>query len=145
MATNKSPEHFDVIKKIFTDKNGFNSLSDLTLDRNSFMVNRSIAIKYPDKVQLFNNLKVNQVDVMKFWADYLGGNYRMPGFLYTKGSKKASETKSKINKMPSGALIHQYCIFYNLNKKDVLNALKFFYDDTIKDIYNFEKEYLNTK
>ena len=139
MANITEDNVFDIIKKLFTDRREFNNVSDFLLNRNSFMINRFIAIKYPDKVQCFNNTKVNQVDVCKFWADYLGGQYRVPSFIYTKGAKRSQETKSKIQKMPSDALINEFCIYYKFDKKDVLTALKMFKDDMINEINEYVK------
>ena len=130
---------FDIIKKLFTNRNEFNQVSDFLLDRNSFMINRFIAIIYPEKVQCFNTTKTNQIDVCKFWADYLGGQYRVPGYIYTKGSKRSQETKSKMQKQPSNALINEFCINYNINKKDVLNALKMYKNEMITEIEEYVK------
>lgn len=131
---------FDIIKALYTNKKEFDEISDFLLDRNSFMINRFISIKYPDKVQCFNISKINTVDVCKFWAEYLGGQYRVPSYIYTKGSKRAQETKSTIDKMPSNSLINEFCIYNNINKKDVLNALKMFRDEMITEINSFNKE-----
>lgn len=131
---------FDVVRMLFTDTAAFNNLSKMTLERNAFMINRFMAIKYPQQAQAFNNLKINTCDVMKFWNSYLGNKMSVPSFIYTKGSKKSKETHTKINKMPSNAILSQFCIDNHLNKKDVLNAFKMFPDEMNKEIINYEKQ-----
>ena len=132
-------EFFDILGYIFTNKNEFNKLSELTLTRNSFMINRTLAIQYPFQVNAFNNLNINQVDVLKFWADYLGGQFKIPYFVYTKGSKRASEDKNKKLKMPSTSLIKQYCNHYGYSIKDIETAFTIFPDEINKDIQEFDK------
>lgn len=139
MAGEHEVEFFSVSKKLFTNREEFDKLSDNALNRNSFMMNRSIAIKYPDKAQAFNILKINGADVMKFWADYLGGQYRVPGFMYTKGVKSSQASIAKKTKMPSKTLIKDFCLHYNLNRKDVMTAIKMFNVDMINEIFEFEK------
>lgn len=138
-------EFFDILGYIFTNKNEFDKLSDLTLSRNSFMVNRTIAIQYPLQVNAFNTLSVNQIDVMKFWSHYLGGQNRIPYFVYTKGSKRASEDKNKKMKMPPPSLIKQYCCQYGISPKDISAAIDLFPTDTINDILDFDKTYNSDK
>lgn len=139
MAETKT-DLFDVVRMLFTDTTAFNNLSKMTLERNAFMINRFMAIKYPQQAQAFNNLKINTCDVMRFWNSYLGNKTNVPSFIYTKGSKKSKETLIKANKMPSNAILSQYCINNHLNKKDVLNAFKMFPDEMYKEISNYEKE-----
>lgn len=139
MAETKT-DLFDVVRMLFTDTAAFNNLSKMTLERNAFMINRFMAIKYPQQAQVFNNLKINMCDVLKFWNSYLGNKSYVPSFIYTKGSKKAKETHTKVNKMPSNAILSQYCIDNKLNRKDVLNAFKMFPDEMSKEISNYEKE-----
>ena len=132
-------EFFDVSKKLFTNINEFNTLSDTILNRNFFMMNRSIAIKFPDKAQAFNVLNVNGADVMKFWATYIGNKGYVPGFMYTKGSKAAQKDKAIKMKMPSQKIIRDFCLHYNLNRKDVLSAIKMYNNDMIAEILEYEK------
>ena len=132
-------EFFEVSRKLFTSRGEFNEISDTVLDRNLFMMNRSIAIKYPDKAQAFNMVDINGADVMKFWADYLGGKWRVPGFMYTKGSKAARANKEVTMKLPPNSLIRDFCIHNNYNRKDVMSAIKFFNTEMISEINEYEK------
>lgn len=132
-------EFFEVSKKLFTNKVEFDKLSNSVLERNMFMMNRSIAIQYPDKAQAFNLLKINGSDVMKFWADYLGGKWKVPGFMYTKGAKSSKIEKERKNKIPSSSLIRDFCVYNNYNRKDVINAIKMFNEDMISEINEYDK------
>lgn len=132
-------DFFDVSKKMFTDINEFNKLSDNVLNRNFFMMNRSIAIKYPEKAQAFNITSINGADVMKFWSNYIGNIGYVPGFMYTKGSKASQRDKAIKMKMPSNKIIKDFCLHYNINKKDVLSAIKLYNNDMISEIMEYEK------
>lgn len=134
-------EFFDILGYIFTNKSEFDKLSELTLNRNSFMVNRTLSIQYPLQVNAFNVLGINSADVMKFWAEYLGGKYKVPYFVYTKGSKRATEDKNKKQKMPSNVLIKQYCNQYGYSMKDISAAFNLFPDEINNDILEFDKIY----
>lgn len=132
-------EFFEVSRKMFTDINEFNKLSDQVLSRNFFMMNRSIAIKFPDKAQAFNILGINEPDVMKFWSTYIGNTGRVPGFMFTKGSKASQKEKEIKMKMPSKKLIKEFCLHYNLNRKDVMSAIKLYNNEMINEIFEYEK------
>ena len=132
-------EFFEVSKKLFTNKDEFNKLSNSILERNFFMMNRSIAIQYPDKAQAFNLLKINQADVMRFWENYLGGKLKVPGFMYTKGSKASQKDKEVKKKLPSNSIIRDFCIYNNLNRKDVMMSIKLFNNDMISEINEYNK------
>lgn len=138
MAVNDG-DFFEVSKKLFTNKEEFDKLSDSALERNFFMMNRSIAIQYPDKAQAFNLLKVNTIDVMRFWANYLGGKWKVPGFMYTKGSKSSQKAKEVKQKLPANSLIKDFCVHNNLNRKDVMMCIKLFNNDMISEINEFDK------
>ena len=106
---------FEVIGSIFTDKQKFSEYSNLTLDRNSFMINRMMAIRYPLQANALNVLNANGADIAKSWNIFLPQQYRNPSFIYTKGSKKAQEDKTKKAQMPKKSEIIDYCLTYNIS------------------------------
>ena len=101
------------------------------------MINRRIAIKFPLQAQVFNNSKTNAVDVLKFWSDFLYTGQRPPGWIYTAGAVK-SQSKKDAKKEISNSLIKQYCNYYHCSVKDVESALKFYPEEMIAEIKDFE-------
>jgi hypothetical protein len=132
---------FDVIKLIFTDKEGFDKLSNITLKKNYFMCNRIFSIKYPLQGVLFSTMNINESEVLRLWRDFFISNKlfgKVPFWVYTKGSKKSADNTKKDKKV-SNQLIKDYCIHYNIDNKDVMDALEFFGDDMEKELKQFEK------
>ena len=85
---------FDIIKMMFTDVASFNNLSNLILSKNFFMINRILSIMFPMQAQCFNNLNINQAEVIRTWQRFATvklGYGRVPGFVYTKGAKASQE------------------------------------------------------
>lgn len=132
-------ELFDIINAIFTDKNKINEYSDLTLNRNSFMVNRLLSINFPLQANALNIKNINSCDLIKSWNIFLPEQIKIPNFLYTKGSKKVQENKNKNLSMPNKNEIVDYCLTYNENYKNIMSAMKFFKEDMIAEINDFIK------
>lgn len=130
---------FEVIGSIFTDKNKFEEYSNLTLDRNAFMVNRMMSIQYPLQANALNVISSNSADIVKSWSVFIPQQYRVPSFIYTKGSKKAQEDKNKKAQMPKKSDIIDYCLTYNISYKTVKEALTFYRDEMIAEINEFLK------
>ena len=138
MAGEKKPNIlFDTLNALFTNKEYINDLTKETIKQNIFMINRRIAIKFPLQAQVFNNSKTNAVDVLKFWSDFLYTGQRPPGWIYTTGAVK-SQAKKDAKKEISNSLIKQYCNYYHCSVKDVESALKFYSEEMIAEIKDFE-------
>ena len=100
VKTPKAIGPYDIIKLMFTDLQGFDKLSNTMLERNAFMINRIFAIQFPAQAQCFNNSKINSADVVRSWRLFAVktlGFGKVPGFVYTKGAKKSSELKEKVD------------------------------------------------
>lgn len=136
---NKKPNIlFDTLNALFTNKDYINNLTAESIRQNIFMINRRLAINYPLQVQVFNNSKVNAVDELRFWSDFLYNSGRPPKWIYTAGAAKSQAKKESKNNI-STSLIKEYCNYYNLSIKDVQSALRFYREETEKDIFEFEK------
>lgn len=135
---------FDIIGFMFQRNNKFDELSNLMLERNFFMINRTCAIMYPIHAQYFNRLGINCADVIKSWRMFLLKNHgygRTPGFVYTKGSKQVSEKKLKESPLKdfNKEIQYQYCEHYQLSKKDFDDMLMFYPDYLINHLKQFKK------
>ncbi len=133
---------YDIIKLMFTDLKGFDNLSDVILERNSFMINRIFAIQYPEHAQLFNKIGMSGKNIVKAWRifglkTYGGG--KVPSFIYTKGDKAKQQSNKKTdNLIYSKENINNYCEHYNINYKDFYDMLEF-----IPDVLKEKMDILN--
>lgn len=138
MAVEKKPNIlFDTLNALFSDKEYISNLTKETIKQNIFMINRRIAINYPLQAQIFNNGKVNAADVLKFWSDFLYTGKRPPGWIYTAGAVK-SQAKKDNKKEISTSLMKEYCNYYHISIKDLEASLKFYPEETISEVKDFD-------
>lgn len=133
---------FDIINVIFTDKEKFNNLTDFTLKRNYFMLNRIFSIKYPCQGMFFSSLGINEAAVVRAWQSFFiaKGLYgRVPQFVYTKGQKKSADSSSTKKAKFKGQILKEFCLHKHISLKDVEDYLMFFSEDATKEIKSFEK------
>lgn len=131
---------WDLFKIIFTDKERLSKVSDITLKRNYFMVNRTFAIKFPLQAAYFSLTGINEAEVVREWQNFIIQKNmfgRVPQWVYTKGSKKSSEKKESKKEFPNSLLI-EYSLHYRIGMKDIKDALEFYHDDMVKELKRFE-------
>jgi len=84
------------------------------------------------------HLKINQAAVIDFWQVFLRKQYKyVPGWMYTKGVKKAQQVKEK-QLTVSNELIKEYCKYFKVDPKSIRDALEFYPQDMIKELKEFE-------
>lgn len=138
----KALSPFDIITLMFTNINEFNSLSDVILDKNFFIINRVFSIKYPMQASIFNKLGINTAQVVKAWARFITTKERygkVPYFVYTKGAKKSKETQIKKTDNIDTETIYAYCKRYNISLKEYNDLKLIFNDEFINDVKRYEK------
>ncbi len=131
---------FNIIGALFNDHAYIWSLPVQAVKSNWFMINRRVAARYPLQAQVLNNTKVNPVDGVRFWSDYLstasGG--RTPNWVYLKGVKK-SQAKTDARRKVTAAQIRRFAVGRNISVKDIEQSLRFFPDDTATEIIEYDK------
>lgn len=138
MAEKKPNILFDTLSALFNDKEYIANLSNESIKQNIFMINRRLAIQYPLQAQVFNNNKVNPIDVLKFWSDFLYTGRRPPGWIYTAGANKSQAKKNEKAKI-TPAMIKEYSLRYNISQKDVITCVRFFSEELLKEITEYEE------
>lgn len=138
MAEKKPNILFETLGAIFNNKEYIYSLTAEQVKQMYFMINRRLAIKYPLQAQVFNTSKINPVDVLHFWVDYLHNGMYPPRWIYTAGATK-SQVKKESKKEISRPLIKEYCKHHKISLKDFDSAMKFFEDTCIKEVKEFEQ------
>ena len=132
-------ELFEFTKIIFERPGEWESITPGEKRKQYFMVNMRFAIKFPMQANALQHLKINQAGVVDFWQQFMQKTYnRTPGWMYTKGVKKAKEDKEKkIN--VSETLVNEYCRRMVVDKKSVYDALEFYPDLMKKELKEFDK------
>ena len=136
----KAINPFDIIKMMFTDASAFNNLSNLILSKNFFMINRIFSIIFPIQAQCFNNLDINQAEVIRTWQRFATaklGYGKVPGFVYTKGGSASRELSNTDNIAKEDK--EAYCSYYQISLKDFDDMLYFMHDITLEHFNNFVK------
>ena len=127
---------FEIIDAIFRNKGYIKNMTEQQANQNLFMVLRRLAINYPLQANLFNNGKVNALDVIKFWSDYLYCG-TVPRWAYTSGS--SSKEKKKVSKDEiTKNDIKEYCEFYGIEKKSFDFAMRIFTEESVNDVKEFK-------
>lgn len=131
-------ELFDFIKVIFTNPSEYSSITPGEKRKHYFMCQRRFAINFPMQANALQHLKINQAAVIDFWQIFLRKQYKFtPGWMYTKGVKKAQEVKEK-QLTVSNELIKEYCKYFKVDPKSIRDALEFYPQDMIKELKEFE-------
>lgn len=131
-------ELFDFIKVIFTNPTEYSSLTPGEKRKHYFMCQRRFAIQFPMQANALQNLKINQAAVIDFWQVFLRKQYKyVPGWMYTKGIKKAQAIKEKQISV-SNEVIKEYCRYFKVDSKSVRDAIEFYPGDMIKELKDFE-------
>jgi hypothetical protein len=131
-------ELFDFINVIFKNPGDYSSVTPGEKRKHFFMCQRRFAINFPMQANALQHLKINQNAVIDFWQVFLRKQYKfVPGWMYTKGVKKAQEVKEK-KLTVSNELIKEYCKRMKIDHKSVRDALEFYPDQMIKELKDFE-------
>jgi hypothetical protein len=102
------------------------------------MCQRRFAIQFPMQANALQHLKINPVATIDFWQVFLRKQYKsVPGWMYTKGVKKTQEVKEKQISV-SNEVIIEYCRYFNIDHKTIIDALKFYPQDIIAELRQFE-------
>ena len=132
---------FEFMKVLFENPTEWNNITPGEKRKQYFMVQRRFAIQFPMQANALQHLKVNQAEVMNFWQKFMRNTYngRTPGWMFTKGVKKAKKIKEKKNYGISEVLISTYAIKMKIDRKSIIDALEFFPEKMSGELKKFEK------
>lgn len=131
-------ELFDILKTMFTDPVEYSKISNYEKQKYYFILQRRFSVQFPMQANALQHLKINASQVIDFWQRFLRKQYKfVPNWIYVKGIKKAKESKEKKTDI-SDDLIKEYCKFYKIEYKAVIDALKFYEDKMKKELKEFE-------
>lgn len=136
-----SPDDYDKLfnfTKIFFGNNPkYHDVTNYQKKKHRFMMNRFMAIRYPDTAERFNVNKINPVAVINLWR-IVGRKYnRTPQWFWTK-TKKPKEKKSKTF-VPSEDTVKFYLRKQQISQRDLNDAMKFHEDEILEELERIEK------
>jgi hypothetical protein len=132
-------ELFDFIKILFTDPAEYSKIPAGEKRKQFFMTNRRMAINFPLQAGVLQQNKINQAAVVDFWQRFVRKQYKyVPGWMYTKGVKKAQEFKEKKTSI-NESLITEYSRYFKIDRKSIVDALEFYPEQITKQLKDFEK------
>jgi hypothetical protein len=130
---------FDYTKLMFTaNEKQWKEIKSTDKNRNFFMMNRFLSIKYPLQVSLLSHIKINSASASDYWHSMLKKLYKsQPSWIFAKTKKKTTEEKKK--ELPSESMIKWYCQKNEISRKEFDQNILFFGDEFIKEIKSTEK------
>ncbi len=130
---------FEFTKILFENPVEYSKIPPGEKRKQYFMINRRFAIQFPMQAAALQHLRIDQASVVDFWQKFMESyNGRTPGWMYTKGIKKAKEVKERKTNV-SQELITEYARRMEFDRKSVVDALFFYPDLTQKELKQFEK------
>lgn len=118
-------ELFDFVKVLFTDAKKYSTIRNSDKSRHFFMVQRFMSIKHPGTAQQLNRVGQNSWAVMDLWhlvaRRYSDKTKRVPGWIYTKTKKVASEKDWK----PDSGVAKFWMERNNIGERELADAIKF--------------------
>ncbi len=127
---------FDYLKVVFGTDEQWDKLTAYDKSKNSFMLNRMFSCKFPVQANMFNALKTDPVGTAECWR-LVGSKFnRVPGFIYTKVSKKSVKKKWD----PNQEVVNEYLKLNQIGNREFQEALKFNPKEVKKSIDNLEKQ-----
>ena len=114
---------FDLVRTMFTNPKKYKELKNHDKAKNQFMINRFMAIQWPEQAQLLNRNGINGIGVIDTWQFITSRFKKVPGWIYTK-TKKTKKQESLEFKY-SEELVSLYLKINEISRKDFNMLVKF--------------------
>jgi hypothetical protein len=127
------------MKLVFTaDEKQWKDLTTVDKNRNFFMMNRFLSIKYPVQVAYLSHIKINAPAVADYWHGNLTKLYKsVPSWMYAKTKKKEKEEKKREGL--SDAMIKWYCQREEISRKEFEYTSQVFGEEFLEELRATEK------
>lgn len=124
----KKAEPFDVLKWMFEDREKYESLTKREKENAFFIVNRMMAIQFPQQAELLNRTGGLLSERVDFWRHVVRKRTnKTPGWIFVKPEKPSSNVKkgkvSDIN--VSKEALDKYSELFSLGPKDIEGLMEF--------------------
>ena len=129
-------ELFDFTRVLFGNPREYQKLKTVEKGKHFFMIQRFFGIKFPSTAQQLNRNGINGAAVVDLWQ-IVGQRFgRVPGWIYTKTKKVATEKVWKPNPEVSTIWMQRH----GLGERDLELAIKFNQEEMKKYFQKLEKQ-----
>lgn len=122
-------EWFPFVRIFFSDSDEWSKLTDAVKMSYAFKLNRLIAIKRPEYMQLLN--KAHSPATIDALHNAFKTKGRQPGWTYTK--TRPNQTNEELSKYPT-FIINDFIRYHGLEQKSFEFVLSVHYDEVIKEL-----------
>ena len=129
-------ELFDFVKVMFTNPKKYSEIKNSDKSRHYFMIQRFMSIQHPSTAQQLNRVGVNPWAVVDLWQLVASRFNRVPGWIYTKTKKVATEKTWK----PDPEIAKIWMKRTGLGERDLKDLIKFKPDEMKKLFTSLEKQ-----
>jgi hypothetical protein len=129
-------ELFEFVKVMFTDAKRYSTLRNVDKAKNFFMIQRFMAIKHPTTAQALNRVNINPWAVVDLWQLVASRFQRVPGWIYTKTKKVASEKTWKPNPEVASVWMQRN----GVGERELKDAIRFYPEEMKKTFVSLEKQ-----
>ena len=129
-------ELFDFVKVMFTNPKKYSEIKNSDKSRHYFMIQRFMSIQHPTTAQQLNRVGVNPWAVVDLWQLVASRFNRVPGWIYTKTKKVATEKTWK----PDPEIAKIWMKRTGLGERDLKDLIKFKPDEMKKLFSSLEKQ-----
>ena len=132
-------ELFPFIKIFFSKPKEYDKLKSYDKTRNKFMLQRFMAIRYPEAAHAFNINKINSLGVIDSWHKVAVQFKRVPGWIYTRVRKKKKVKHDKVFE-PLESTIKYYMEKNEIGNREYKEALKFNKNGILRELQSIENQ-----
>ena len=132
-------ELFPFIKIFFSKPKEYDKLKSYDKTRNKFMLQRFMAIRYPEAAQAFNINKINSLGVIDSWHKVAVQFKRVPVWIYTRVRKKKKIKEGKVFE-PLETTVKYYMELNEIGTREYKESLKFNKKEILNELNNIENQ-----
>lgn len=123
---------FDLVRVMFTDPKKYREVKNSDKAKNQFMINRFMAINFPEQAQLLNRNGINGIGVIDTWQFVTSRFKKVPGWIYTKTKKTKAQEQKEFKY--SEELVSLYLRINEISRKD-FDILTKMYPEKMQDYF----------
>ena len=130
---------FDLVRVMFTDPKKYKEVKNNDKAKNQFMINRFMAINFPEQAQLLNRNGINGIGIIDTWQFVTSRFKRVPGWIYTKTKK--TKAQEKLEFKYSEDLVSLYLKINEISKRDFDILTKLYPEEMQEYFTRMKKQY----
>lgn len=139
----QSIDFFKLKEYFYTNSQAWKQVPNNVKAKNAFMLMRNVAIAYPQVVQIFNKMGMDQVATLNAMQSWLCDS-RQPKWSFTSGKKgdgfkTQSDTQQAIEKFDA-AVVYEYRKMHDMDRKLFEDFVKFVPDQVLSELNELKQQ-----